>query len=70
MSTRSDRVVDERSVNRRWREEMRMMSAEHDREDRERAAALSPGERLAIGVRISMFAEPMREAFRDQGMAG
>ena len=42
---------------------------EQDREDRARAAAMTVGERLALGVELSMFSARMRDAFRDLSRA-
>ncbi len=43
---------------------------DQDREDRARAAAMTVSERLALGVELSMFSARMRDAFRDQSLAG
>ena len=53
----------------RWGEGLRNMLEEQEREDRERAAAMSVEERLALGVRLSLFAAKLRDAFHDQTVA-
>ena len=42
------------------------MHDEYRREDRARIAAMTVGERLALGMQLSAFAARMRDAFRDQ----
>ena len=50
----------------RWGEGLRGMLEQQEREDRERAAAMSVEERLALGVRLSLFSARLRDAFHDQ----
>lgn len=49
-----------------WGDGLRSALEEQDRDDRERAAAMSMGERLELGVKLSLFAAKLRSAFRDQ----
>ncbi len=46
-----------------WASRLRSLGDAQDRDGRERAAAMTVGERLEAGVRLSMFAVRMREAF-------
>lgn len=49
-----------------WGDGLRSALAEQDREDRERAAAMSMAERLELGVKLSLLSAKLRSAFRDQ----
>jgi len=51
-----------------WRESLRAIGEAQDAEDRERAAAMSVGERIARGVELSAFAVRMRNAFSEQSL--
>lgn len=65
---RYDRRMDV-ADNRVWASRLRSVGDAQDREGRERAAAMSVGERLEAGVKLSMFAVRMREAFGTRGKA-
>lgn len=52
-----------------WGDGLRSALAAQDREDRERAAAMSIEERLALGVKLSLFSAKLRGAFHDQTLA-
>ena len=52
-----------------WGDGLRSALEMQDRDDRERAAAMSMGERLALGVQLSLFSAKLRSAFRDQSRA-
>jgi len=49
-----------------WGDGLRSALDAQDRDDRERAAAMSMEERLALGVQLSLFAAKLRSAFQDQ----
>lgn len=59
----------EAADNRAWASRLRSVGDTQDREGRERAAAMSIGERLEAGVKLSMFAVRMREAFGPRSKA-
>jgi hypothetical protein len=58
--------MDERRDIEQWGEGLRSMLEIQEREDRERTAAMSVDERLALGVQLSLFAAKLRSAFHDQ----
>lgn len=49
-----------------WGDGLRSALDAQEREDRERAAAMSMAERLELGVQLSLFSAKLRSAFRDQ----